>query len=53
VTVLSSIPYPVKPVHEQFANLLSLLAYAQAHDHSAAWVPALLKILERKAVANG
>jgi hypothetical protein len=47
------LPHAASPVYSQIANLLGLLAYAQRHSHSAAWIPALLRILERKAVAHG
>ena len=53
MTLLTSIAYPSPAVYLQISKLLSLLAYAATHSHSAAWIPALLKILERKVVAHG
>jgi hypothetical protein len=47
------IPYRCKTVYPQIANLINLLAYAQQHRHSAAWIPAILTILARKGVMHG
>jgi hypothetical protein len=49
---MHSIPYPRNPVYPQVAKLVGLIIYAKAHPHSAAWIPAILKILERKAVTH-
>jgi hypothetical protein len=51
--VRSSIPFRPEPVHLQKANLLALFDYALLHSHSHQWIGAILKILERKAVAHG
>ena len=48
LTVHSSIPYTANPVYQQFAKLVDLLAYARQHQHSAAWIPAILTILARR-----
>ena len=45
---MHSIPYPRQPGYQQFAKLVGLLAYAQSHSHSAAWIPAILTILARR-----
>jgi hypothetical protein len=44
------IAHSVNRVYLQRANrsgLLHLLAYAQAHHHSAAWIPAITLLLQR------
>jgi hypothetical protein len=39
--------------HVSVHQLVSLLAYARSHRHSAAWIPAILNILARKESAHG
>jgi hypothetical protein len=47
------IPRPTNSIYQKTAGLLALLPYAIAHQHSRAWVHAILNILARREVPRG